>query len=160
MDQNFSWTLDYCHTRLHLGFSAKLRIWQVPACKMEPRSGIIFCKNPTRPDRPDPTTQSSFKTSILQSMSYNPCLHVWPFSNKVRRVLKRNLEDVWRVSGKCLKGVWKVSGRCPKTFSDTEFFWHCRIFQLLLNFSGTRFFRPTIFEPKNSWTKSISDQIF
>ena len=24
----------YCHTRLQLGFSAKLRIWQVPACKM------------------------------------------------------------------------------------------------------------------------------
>ena len=22
----------YCHTRLHFGFSAKLRIWQVPAC--------------------------------------------------------------------------------------------------------------------------------
>ena len=27
---------------LHLGFSAKLRIWQVPACKMEPRSGYIM----------------------------------------------------------------------------------------------------------------------
>ena len=27
---------------LHLGFSAKLRIWQVSACKMEPRSGYIF----------------------------------------------------------------------------------------------------------------------
>ena len=35
----------YCHTRLHLGFSAKLKIWQASACKMEPRSGIIFCKN-------------------------------------------------------------------------------------------------------------------
>ena len=36
---------------LHLGFSAKLKIWQVPACKMEPRSGIISWKNrpPTRP---------------------------------------------------------------------------------------------------------------
>ena len=44
----------YCRIRLHLEFSAKLRIWQVPACKMEPRSGNIFCKNrPTRPtDRP------------------------------------------------------------------------------------------------------------
>ena len=51
----------YCHTRLHLGFSAKLRIWQVPACKMEPRSGIIFCKN--RPDRP--TTQSSLRTCFF-----------------------------------------------------------------------------------------------
>ena len=27
---------------LHLGFSVKLRIWQVPACKMEPQSGIIL----------------------------------------------------------------------------------------------------------------------
>ena len=27
---------------LHLGFSTKLKIWQVPTCKMEPRSGIIF----------------------------------------------------------------------------------------------------------------------
>ena len=28
--------IDCCHTRLHLGFSAKLRIWQGPARKMEP----------------------------------------------------------------------------------------------------------------------------
>ena len=48
----------YCHTRLHLGFSANLRIRQVPACKMEPRSGNIFCKN--RPDRP--TSQSSLRS--------------------------------------------------------------------------------------------------
>ena len=34
----------FCHTRLHLGFSAKLRIWQVQACKMEPLSSNIFCK--------------------------------------------------------------------------------------------------------------------
>ena len=27
---------------LHLGFSASLRIWQVSACKMEPRSGTII----------------------------------------------------------------------------------------------------------------------
>ena len=33
---------NYCHTRLHRGFSAKLRIWQVPTCKMEPQSGIII----------------------------------------------------------------------------------------------------------------------
>ena len=47
----------YCHTRLHLGFSAKLRIEQESSCKMEPRSGIIFGQDPTRPDTtlPDPT---------------------------------------------------------------------------------------------------------
>ena len=45
----------YGHTRLNLGFSAKLRIWQVPACKMEPRSGIISWKNhqPTHPHHMD-----------------------------------------------------------------------------------------------------------
>ena len=38
---------------LHLGFSAKLRIWQVSACKMEPRSGIISWFGP--PTHPPPT---------------------------------------------------------------------------------------------------------
>ena len=32
---------DNCHTRLHLGFSTKLRIWHVPAYMMELQSGII-----------------------------------------------------------------------------------------------------------------------
>ena len=32
-----------CHTRLHLGCSAKVKTWQVPTGKMEPQSGIIFC---------------------------------------------------------------------------------------------------------------------
>ena len=45
----------YYHTRLHLWFSAKLRIWQVPACNMETRSGIIFCKNRPNTSRPHPT---------------------------------------------------------------------------------------------------------
>ena len=40
------WFNSNCHTRLHLGFSAKLKILQVPACKMEPRSGYISCKTP------------------------------------------------------------------------------------------------------------------
>ena len=41
----------YCHTRLHLGFSAKLGIWQISICKMEPRSGInlrIVTHHPTK----------------------------------------------------------------------------------------------------------------
>ena len=41
---------------LHLGFSAKLRIWQVSACKMEPRSGIISWLGPPTP--PPPPTPS------------------------------------------------------------------------------------------------------
>ena len=35
----------YCHTRPYLPISAKLKIWQVSACKMGPRSGIISIKN-------------------------------------------------------------------------------------------------------------------
>ena len=35
--------------RLYLGFSAKLRIWQVSACKMEPQSGMIFDLGTTHP---------------------------------------------------------------------------------------------------------------
>ena len=33
---SFALLSEYCHTRLHLGFSAQLRILQVSACKMEP----------------------------------------------------------------------------------------------------------------------------
>ena len=50
--------LPYCHTRLHLGFSAKLRIWQVSACNMEPLSGISFVQD--QPDTADPTTRRNF----------------------------------------------------------------------------------------------------
>ena len=39
---------------LHLGFSAKLRIWQVSGRKMEPWSGISFGQN--QPDTANPTT--------------------------------------------------------------------------------------------------------
>ena len=35
-----------CHTQLHLGFSANLRIWQVSACKMEPQRSINFIWEP------------------------------------------------------------------------------------------------------------------
>ena len=33
---------------LHLSFSAKLRIWQVSACKMEPQSGTMITQAPTQ----------------------------------------------------------------------------------------------------------------
>ena len=43
-----------CHTRLHLGFSAMLKIQQVSACKMEPQSGMIMYLGPTT-QTPQPT---------------------------------------------------------------------------------------------------------
>ena len=81
--------LYYCHTRLHLGFSAKLRIQQVLACKMEPRSGIIFCKN--RPDRPDPTDQPvQFKDLLFLSMLCGVPTPIVPLINKVCAVSPPN----------------------------------------------------------------------
>ena len=48
---------------LHLGFSPKLRIWQVPTCKMEPRSGYIMqLEPPTQP--PSPTDQFEISFSL------------------------------------------------------------------------------------------------
>ena len=38
--------LDFCHTRAPSWFSAKLKILQLPACKMEPRSGYIMQLEP------------------------------------------------------------------------------------------------------------------
>ena len=53
----------YWHSRLHLGLSAQLKIWQVSACKIEPRSGNISWKN--RPPRP----YGFFLWNILHSES-------------------------------------------------------------------------------------------
>ena len=39
-------TLFFATLGLHLGFSAKQRIWQVSACKMEPQGGTIITLEP------------------------------------------------------------------------------------------------------------------
>ena len=49
----------YCHTRLHLEFSDKLKIWQVPACNIEPRSGNTSWKN-------HPPTHQPYRFSQLE----------------------------------------------------------------------------------------------
>ena len=45
LNPKFLWPNIFATHGLHLGFSAKLRIWQVPTCKMEPQSGIIALIN-------------------------------------------------------------------------------------------------------------------
>ena len=40
-----------------LDFQLMLKIWQVPACKMEPRSGIIFCQKPAGRQTGRPATR-------------------------------------------------------------------------------------------------------
>ena len=73
----------YCHTRLHLGFSAKLRIWLASASKMEPQSGIIYWSepDPTRPDPPDPTGIVFFFWQYLKQylikFNYNQAQSSW-----------------------------------------------------------------------------------
>ena len=59
-----------CHTRLHLGFSTKLKIWQVPTCKMDPWSGIILwivTHQPTTTHSPThhPPTHSSHRIIVF-----------------------------------------------------------------------------------------------
>ena len=56
--------MTYCHTRLHLGFEAMLKIWQVPACKMEPQRGIIIYRN-TFPPAPAPTPARTYPPAAL-----------------------------------------------------------------------------------------------
>ena len=45
----------YCHIRLHLVFSALLKILQIAACKMEPRSGTIITEPASQPATRVPT---------------------------------------------------------------------------------------------------------
>ena len=69
LNPNFLWPNIFATLGLHLGFSAKLRIWQVPTCKMEPRSGMIIDLLTTHPP-PQPLGQKSFvMESIILGMS-------------------------------------------------------------------------------------------
>ena len=99
---NFIQRLDsqkYCHTRLHLGYSAKLGIWQVPACKMEPRRGIILMKPPTHPPTHPPRRTSFFATCrplikklLLQNVTnYYQGVQNW-FSKQEMELSKQEME--------------------------------------------------------------------
>ena len=48
---------------LHLGFSAWLKIWQVPACKMEPQGGYIMQLEPP-PEPPSQTDGFEISSSL------------------------------------------------------------------------------------------------
>ena len=72
----FSFKSVYWHTRFHLGFSAKLRIYQVPTCKMEPQIGIIIIRNQPADHPTDHPTTSIFE-DLYPSFHWNlvPCPH-------------------------------------------------------------------------------------
>ena len=62
----------YCHTRLHLGLSAYLRIWQVSACKMEPQSGTIITLEPASHPASQPPSQPC---TYFDSLNIVRCPH-------------------------------------------------------------------------------------
>ena len=64
----------YCHTRLHLGFPAKLKIEQVPTYKMEPQRGWIMKRTPST----QPSTHPPPRPNLLYSSLSGGCLqNVW-----------------------------------------------------------------------------------
>ena len=68
----------YCHTWLHLGFLAKLRILQVPACKMEPQSGIISWKNHPPSHPPSQCLNGKFSFLLSHPLFWNDKqLKIW-----------------------------------------------------------------------------------
>ena len=88
------------HSGSILDFQLGWKIWQVPACKMEPRSGYIMqLEPPTHPHRI--SLEDAWKVIL-------GCLEcfwgVW-------KVFRWFLKSVWKVSEWCLEGVWTVSWR-------------------------------------------------
>ena len=76
--------IHYCHIQLHLGFSAKLKMCQVSACKMEPQSGFMIYLGPptthppTHPPIPYPPTAKLF---LFQCCAVSPP-QLFPSSRK------------------------------------------------------------------------------
>ena len=93
---------------LHLGFSAKLGIWQVPACKMEPQRGIIMVKPPTQPP-----THPAAHLFLTDRMTYR-VLILWGCLEGVLDVSQECLGGVLRVSEGCLDSVRKISWQFQK----------------------------------------------
>ena len=89
----------YCHTRLHLGFSAELRIWQVPG------SGLIFRRN-------HPPTESIEKSNKEYRRAQTELSH----GDGIPRVSGL---CQYGVSRRCLEGLWVVSRKCYLSMSPS-----------------------------------------
>ena len=59
---------------LYLRFSAKLKIWQIPACKMEPQSGYIMQLGPPthQPHRISWKSEAFFKCCAVSPLQWFP----------------------------------------------------------------------------------------
>ena len=86
---------------LHPGFSAKLGICPVPACKMEPQHCIIMVKH-------QPTHPPAAHLFLTDIMAYH-FLKFWGCLEGVLEVSWDYLEGVLRVSEGCLDSVRRVS---------------------------------------------------
>ena len=71
---------NFCHTRLHLGFSDGLKIFQVPTFKIEPQSGCIMQKTPS--------------THQPNSLSWDMEISAQLSLIKYLRISRRCLEDI------------------------------------------------------------------
>ena len=91
--------LAYCHTWLHLGFSAELRIWQVPG------SGLIFRRN-------HPPTESIEKSNKEYRRAQTELSH----GDGIPRVSGL---CQYGVSRRCLEGLWVVSRKCYLSMSPS-----------------------------------------
>ena len=65
----------YCHTRPYLGFPAQLKFFQVSACKMGPRSGIIISQTASQPAS-HPPDRLHWKLNILAKLSNHWSDHI------------------------------------------------------------------------------------
>ena len=101
-----------------LEFSAKLRIMQVSACKMGPRSGYIFC--PKQPPQ-------SF--TRRKNLTFTWCLlGVWWGTRGYLEVVWKVSLHVWRLSRGCLR-VCSTKPRSTKLFGHT-IFWTYILFNI------------------------------
>ena len=90
------WMSNIITLGLHLEFSGKMKIWQVPACKMETQCGIILLNHPP--------THPAAQLFLTDRMTYH--------FEGVNKVCWRFLGSVWRVSWECLRCVLTVSEGC------------------------------------------------
>jgi hypothetical protein len=102
--------ISYCHTRPYLGGSAQLKIWQVSACKIGPRSGIIIKLIHPTPPTPPPTHPGQLDWKV--GISQQPLLGSFP--NLTLRLRRPS-----QMLGK-LKIKTTSNGRRPQMEDDLE----------------------------------------
>ena len=105
---------------LHLQFSEKLRIWQVSACEMEPRSGTIITDWASQPAS-QPTSQPA--VNLLCSFNVVRCPH--PNCPPINKVCAVSPPQFFPSSTKYVRcpplPVYIFSVRCPPPCSFLAF---------------------------------------